>query len=145
MKKFWGAILLTTMLVSCKDGQAIKETGANEEIVKGESVEKPVIKYGFNLDEFTVQQDTIRNGDSFGELMIRNMVDYPKIAKVASDFKDTFDVRRMHPGKPYTILKSKDTCNQGPSFLSHYWRQPACRNRPWRRRGRMCCSSWWTT
>ncbi len=117
MKKFWGAILLITILVSCNDDQAIKETETNQKIGKVESLEKPVIKYGFNLDEFTVQQDTIRNGDSFGELMIRNMVDYPKIAKVSNDFKDTFDVRRIRAGKPYTILKSKDTLEAAQVFI----------------------------
>ena len=34
--------------------------------------EKENIEFGFNLDSFKVQKDTIRFGDSFGEIMLRN-------------------------------------------------------------------------
>ena len=75
------------------------------------------MEYGFNLDEFTVVADTVRNGDSFGELMLQNKVDYPKIALVAERYKDTFDVRRIRVGKPYLILKSKDTTQAAQVFI----------------------------
>ena len=80
--------------------------------------EQAIVKrYGFNFDDFTVQQDTVRNGDSFGELMLSNKVDYPKIAKISQDFKDTFDVRKIRVGKPYVILKSKDTTETAQVFI----------------------------
>ncbi len=118
MKKYWGVILTVALAVSCKQDQANFEASDDvNSLSMLENGEEPVIKYGFNLAEFNVEQDTIRNGDSFGGLMAENKVDYPKIAKVASDFKDTFDVRRMHPGKPYTILKSKDTLQAAQVFI----------------------------
>ncbi|MEO0528728.1 MAG: peptidoglycan DD-metalloendopeptidase family protein, partial [Bacteroidota bacterium] len=72
---------------------------------------------GFDLNNFTVQQDTVRNGDSFGELMLQNKVDYPKIAKISEEFRDTFDVRKIRVGKPYFILKSKDTSETAQFFI----------------------------
>ncbi|WP_435372843.1 peptidoglycan DD-metalloendopeptidase family protein [Zobellia galactanivorans] len=74
-------------------------------------------QFGFNLDEFTVQLDTVKNGDSFGELMLQHKVEYPKIAKITQDFKDTFDVRKIRVGKPYLILKSKDTTEAAQVFI----------------------------
>jgi len=95
-------------------------TDLKKEIADIEVFEKPVeIKkeYGFDLDQFNVQLDTVRRGDSFGELMMQNKVDYPKIAKISQDYKDTFDVRKIRVGKPYLILKSKDTSETAEVFI----------------------------
>ncbi|UJH66075.1 peptidoglycan DD-metalloendopeptidase family protein [Allomuricauda sp. SCSIO 65647] len=112
MQKYWGVILALTVLASCKEEKPIVD-----EVVQIE-VEKPVIKhFGFNLDEFKVVNDTIRYGDSFGELMLKNNVDYQKIAAVSENFRDTFDVRKIRAGKPYLILKSKDTLESAQVFI----------------------------
>lgn len=115
MKKIWGILFIAIAMVSCKEDQSVVENKSQEKI---ETIEKAVVtKFGFNLDDYTVQYDTIRNGDSFGELMIDHKVDYPKIAKISQEFKDTFDVRRIQVGKPYTILKSKDTSEIAKFFI----------------------------
>ncbi|MRX62973.1 peptidoglycan DD-metalloendopeptidase family protein [Maribacter luteus] len=117
MQKFWGIFIIFILVASCKDNNAnrLNENKDNELAL----IEEPTIvkQYGFNFDDFTVQHDTVRNGDSFGELMLSNKVDYPKIAKISEEFKDTFDVRRIRVGKPYVILKSKDTIEQAQVFI----------------------------
>ena len=114
MQKFFGAILtLMIVLVSCKQDKVLVD-----ELVKVETIEKPpVTHFGFNLEEFNVVHDTVKRGDSFGELMLRNKVDYPKIAAISENFRDTFDVRKIKVGKPYTILKSKDTSEVAEIFI----------------------------
>ncbi len=116
--KFWGILFIAIVLFSCKEDQKDVDYETKEKIAKIKAIEKPLVtKFGFNLDEFTVQEDTVRYGDSFGELMLDNKVDYPKIAKISQEFKDTFDVRRIRVGKPYTILKSKDTTETAQVFI----------------------------
>ncbi len=116
MQKYWGAIFLIGVLFSCKEDQAVKKT--KKEMKTMAVIEKPVVKkYGFNLDDFMVVYDTVRSGDSFGELMIQNKVDYPKIYKISQEYRDTFDVRKIQVGKPYTILKSKDTTEIAQIFI----------------------------
>ncbi len=113
MQKFIGAILALIVMVSCNQ---TKEPV--EEVAKVEVIEKPpVLHYGFNLDEYNVVHDTVRSGDSFGELMLKNKVEYPKIAAISENFKDTFDVRKIKVGKPYLILKSKDTSEVAKVFI----------------------------
>lgn len=114
MQKFIGAILtLMVVLVSCKETkEPLEEVATVETIVK-----PPVLHYGFNLDDYTVVHDTVRSGDSFGELMLKNKVDYPKIATISEKFRDTFDVRKIQVGKPYVILKSKDTSEVAEVFI----------------------------
>lgn len=115
MKKCWGAVFLTALLFSCNNKDSKESKIELNTLAK---VEEPNDKkYGFNLNDFTVAYDTVRNGDSFGELMTQNKVDYPKIFKISEEYKDTFDVRRIQIGKPYTILKSKDTTETAQVFI----------------------------
>tara|TARA_R110002020_G_scaffold297542_4_gene513314 strand:- start:12 stop:1307 length:1296 start_codon:yes stop_codon:yes gene_type:complete len=115
MQKFWGVILALTTMVSCKEGEVQKKDIA-QDIGK---IEKPVLneRFGFNLDEFHVKLDTIKYGDSFGELMQQHKVDYPKVAAISENFRDTFDLRKIRVGKPYVILQSKDTMAQAQVFI----------------------------
>ncbi|MEE9362485.1 MAG: peptidoglycan DD-metalloendopeptidase family protein [Cellulophaga sp.] len=113
MHKYFGVLLSLLVLGSCKDNSTEKETTVLKEVV-----EKPVVKkFGFNLKNFIVHRDTVQYGDSFGELMLKNKVDYAKIYKVSENFRDTFDVRRITVGKPYLILKSKDTSEVAQVFI----------------------------
>lgn len=118
MNKFWGALFITIVFFSCKENSNNTSSVANNtSVALVETVEKPIKKFGFNLDKYTVQLDTVRRGDSFGELMTKHKVDYPKIAKISEEYKDTFDVRKIRVGKPYMILKSKDTSEVTQVFI----------------------------
>lgn len=116
MKKYWGIFIVMVVLFSCKEDKPM--VIAKEIAFQHEKVEKVITKqFGFNLDEFKVSIDTVKYGDSFGELMLHHKVDYPKIFKISQDFKDTFDVRRIRVGNPYMILSSKDTSETAQVFI----------------------------
>ena len=94
---------------------------------KPEKDEEPIViesqkieenqKYGYNLDNYFVVNDTIRLGDSFGEILQKNNLPYSKIYQIAENTKDIFDVSRLKVGKPYTILISKDGTNEPLCFI----------------------------
>ena len=116
MRTLWGIFLLALLGLSCSDkkGKAEETKPAAEPLL---ARVEPRIEYGFNLDDFVVVSDTIRRGDSFGELMLENKVEYPKIATISEKYKDSFDVRRIRVGKPYLILKAKDTTEKAQVFI----------------------------
>lgn len=116
MQKYWGIVLLIVLLASCKEKQ---EQLQGKNLAEALVVEEEIIvkQFGFNLDNFTVHKDTIKYGDSFGELMLANKVEYPKIHKISETYRDTFDVRKIRVGKPYFILKSKDTSETAHVFI----------------------------
>ena len=117
MRLYWGIVLISLGFLSCGDSTSEKTTLNTDTPTVEKQVTKPAMAYGFNLDEFEVIADTIRSGDSFGELMLENKVDYPKIYELTQQYKDTFDVRRIRVGKPYMILKSKDTTQGAQVFI----------------------------
>ena len=80
-------------------------------------IEIPRIEFGFNLNDFNVVQDTVRSGDSFGQLLFNNNLSYSEIANITATVKDSFDVRKLNIKKPYTILKSEDSLNKPEVFI----------------------------
>ena len=110
MKKI--AILLALILCfsSCKKEKL-------KPVVKIEVQPEPEIKFGYKLDDYKVIHDTIKNGESFGQILDRHHVYYPKINQIATSITGIFDVRRVRAGKPYMILASKDSTEQAQIFI----------------------------
>jgi murein DD-endopeptidase MepM/ murein hydrolase activator NlpD len=100
---------------------ACKEDYPEEKVLKQELAERvekeKILEFGFNLNDYIVKRDTIKNGDSFGEILERNKLGYPKIYQIAEKAKDTFDIRRLQIGKPYTLLCSKDSLELPTCFI----------------------------
>ena len=115
MRTYWGILLIALAVFSCKDQPADTEDIGTDSVET--ATPEPNFAYGFNLDEFRVVADTVRSGDIFGELMMENKVAYPKIHQLTERYKDTFDVRRFRVGKPYYILKSRDTAETAQVFI----------------------------
>ncbi|CAL2058522.1 peptidoglycan DD-metalloendopeptidase family protein [Tenacibaculum sp. 190524A05c] len=106
-------IICLSVFYSCKEDK-VEETP--KEIIE-EVIPEPVIKYGFNFDNYKVINDTIKSGESFGIILDRHHVFYPKINEISTTIKDTFDVRKVRAGKPYTILASNDTLEKAQVFI----------------------------
>ncbi len=91
-------------------------TTTEKELPKLQEV-KEDMKFGYNMNNFFVVQDTIQRGESFGEILSRYNVDFSQIYKIANQAKDTFDIRQLRAGKPYMLLCSKDEKRTPQSFI----------------------------
>lgn len=88
-----------------------------KEVIPKKIAKKPEIRFGYNIDNFKVIQDTIKRGESFGVILDRHHVMYPQINEIAGSIKEVFDVRKVNAGKPYTILASKDSTQKAQVFI----------------------------
>ncbi|WP_340077106.1 peptidoglycan DD-metalloendopeptidase family protein [Leptobacterium sp. I13] len=111
-KNLFLIILSISVLASCKRE---KQKNIVHEVDAGEP--KEYIEFGYNFNEYLVQRDTVRFGDSFGEILLNHGLGYGEIAAITTTVKDTFDARRIRAGKPYTILKAKDTTQKAQVFI----------------------------
>ena len=82
-----------------------------------ELVQNDNFKFGYNLNNYKVLNDTVRSGDSFGVLLERNHLFYPQIHHIAEKTKAVFDVRQLRIGKPYTVLFEKDAVKTPLVFI----------------------------
>ena len=104
-------IFLIIVLLTFSCGEKQNETKI--EVVK----EKIIKEFGFTLNNFNVKKDTIESGDSFGLILEKNNLFYPKIYNIVQETKKVFDIRKINVGRPYTILSSKDSLNQPLVFI----------------------------
>lgn len=97
MKKTILFILFLT-LFSCKNED-------DRPVVKPEPL---IQKYGFVYNNFNVTEDTIKKGDTFGTLIEKENLGGKSVNTIIEKVKDSFNVKTMRLGKPYTILRTKD-------------------------------------
>jgi len=106
---------LLCVIQSCKSDKTTNEIPTNSIAEAKPVVEK--FEFGYNLNDYIVVRDTIKKGDSFGQIMERNKIGYPQIYNIVEKIKDSFNIAKLHPGKPYTILCSKDSLQLPQSFI----------------------------
>ncbi|RED50478.1 peptidoglycan DD-metalloendopeptidase family protein [Seonamhaeicola aphaedonensis] len=110
-------ILMFLMLLfnACKEDK--KEDSVKEEITVV-NAPKDIFEFGFNLNNYVVKRDTVKSGESFGQILEQNKIGYPKIFHIAEKTKETYNIARFfQKGKPYTILCSKDSLELPESFI----------------------------
>lgn len=102
--------MLVMLVVSCQN-----KTKNLKSPLKVE--EKPTFEFGYNLDQFLVFKDTIKQNETLGVILDRHHVAYPIINNIVESVKDSFDLRKLKVGKPYTILAKKDSTEQAQIFI----------------------------
>ncbi len=110
-------VLILLMLIfvsSCKED--VNEN-TNQETDLAQIVEVDRFEFGFKLNDYFVVRDTIRKGDSFGEILERNKIEYPQIFHIAEKAKETFNITKLQIGRPYTLLCSKDSLQLPQCFI----------------------------
>ncbi|MCF6296375.1 MAG: M23 family metallopeptidase [Flavobacteriaceae bacterium] len=113
MRKVLVVICSLLILHSCK-----KETPKQKEISEKIEEEPVTVKeFGYILNEYKVIKDTIRYGETFGQILDKHHVEYPEIYKIAEAVKDSFDIRKLKAGKPYMVLAKKDTTEKAQVFI----------------------------
>ncbi len=116
MKQIGYVLLIVVVLFSCQKEKKEKKVTIPE--VVEEKKAPPVIKeFGYVLNDFNVVKDTIRPGDSFGAIMDTHGMSRAKVFEITNKIKDTFNVARIMAGKPYMLLKTKDTTEKAQVFV----------------------------
>lgn len=103
-QKVFLIFLLSTFIISCDK--------TNEEEIIVPKAKPKLVEFGFKIHDFNIVNDTIKSGDTFGSLLEKQNLDGRKVYDIVAKVKDTFDVRSIRIGKPFTILRSKDRTNK---------------------------------
>lgn len=88
-------------IFSCKQAETEDDVPATDSFQKTE-------QFGFDFNNFNILRDTIRKGDTFGTILESQNLGEAKVYDIIQKIKDSFDVRTIRIGKPYTFLRSKD-------------------------------------
>lgn len=119
MQKLLGTLILPFLILfSCQNDKKVSEAPIKE--AKAITAPKEVIKkaYGFTLNDFELVHDTVSRGDFFGSIMDKHGVTPTEVYKITQTIADTvFDFRRINVGRPYMILKNKDSLAKPYAFV----------------------------
>ncbi len=120
MKKLTGLglILVALVFILANLKSIIKNTKKNKHTEEVESeILEPKYEYGILLDSFNVIKATVKEGQTFGEILYSNHIDHLKIAEIVKKSKKTFDFRRVNEGAEYTVLCKKDSTQKACYFI----------------------------
>lgn len=102
-------LFTTVLLFSCKKDNEIQ--------IVTLPVKEKTIDFGFNLDAFNVVHDTIKRGDTFGTILDHQNLGGNQVYDIVAKVKDTFNVRSIRVGKPFTFLRTKDKKHRLQYFI----------------------------
>ncbi len=106
--------MLMMVFTACNNQEEKREIADNVKKVEA----PPVIEeFGYVLNDYDVVRDTIRSGDSFGLILGTHGVNPNRIFEIVNKVKDTLNPRRIIVGKPYVILKERDSANTPIAFI----------------------------
>ena len=94
-----------------------KNNNSAEDLIKIEKKEKIIKEFGYVLNDYTVKRDTIKSGDSFGQILENNNLFYPRIYNIVQATNKIFNIRKINVGRPYTIFYSKDSLEIPELFI----------------------------
>ena len=85
-----------------------------------------MMEFGFKLNDFDVVRDTIASGDTFGSILNQQNLGDNREHEISEKVRDSFNLRNIRIGKPYTLLRSKDKLKQLQVFvyqadIAHYY------------------------
>ncbi|MGH2665492.1 peptidoglycan DD-metalloendopeptidase family protein [Flavobacterium sp.] len=110
MKKFITLLVIALVIISCKKD--------NEDSVLPVKKPEPIVyDFGFRLNDFSVINDTIKKDDTFGSIIEKQNLNGKQVYDIIAKVKDSFNVKLVRIGKPYTMLLSKDKTRKLQYFI----------------------------
>ena len=106
-------LFLFLALTSCNDSD---ETEKSEKVIAPKP-EPVIVEFGFTLNDFDVVNDTVASGDTFSSILETQNLGELRVHDINIAIKDTFDVRKIRIGKPFTILRTKDNLKKVQAFI----------------------------
>ena len=88
-----------------------------KEIIVVDTPLKEKIKFGYNFNNFNVKYNSINQGETFGEILNNNNLNYPKIFYIAQETDKVFNTKQFKAGNSYILLSSKDGTNSPLVFI----------------------------
>jgi murein DD-endopeptidase MepM/ murein hydrolase activator NlpD len=107
-------IIVLTTILSCNESNNKTKSAIKVKPIKQIAKNSD---FGFNYSNFNVVEDTVKRGDTFGNIIDKQNIGDRKVYEIVESVKDTFNVRVIRPDKPYTVLRSKDKTNKLQVFI----------------------------
>ena len=106
--------LQLSVFTACNDTSNAEKATASATV---EAPKPPVYEFGFNLNDYTIVKDTIKQGDTFGKLLEENNIGAVDIHNITQKTKGEFNPKNIRTGKVYAFLYDKKDPSKPHSFI----------------------------
>lgn len=120
-RKIWRVILLTGLFVfnifliqKFIDLTVEGPEADPKEVI--ESAPPTVYKYGFNIDDFHIIEETIKPNSFLSQMLTGQGVAYSNVYQLVENIRDKFDVRQITAGKKCCYV-TEDLCKEPSHFI----------------------------
>ena len=76
-------------------------------------------RYGYDESKYLFEERKVRSGDTFGDILEGQGVDYPEIYQALQKTKNDVDFGKLQIGKPYTLIYLNDSIKKLKAFVYH--------------------------
>ena len=95
-------------------------SSCNSEINENKKEKDPIkYKYGYDESKYLFEEKKVGKGDTFGDILEGQGIDYPEIYQALQKTKKDVDFRKLQIGKPYTLIYTKDSIRKLKAFVYH--------------------------
>lgn len=101
MKQVFLLTLVLFSMFSCNKSETLS-------VIPDQEKRPEVEQFGFKFNDFNVLHDTIQRGDTFGSIIENQNLGDKQVYDIIAKVRDSFNVRSIRIGKPFTLLRSKD-------------------------------------
>ena len=107
MKRIF-TLLTISFLFSCS---LEKNNQVNEDPIK--------YKFGYDQSKYIFEEKKVKTGDTFGDILEDQGIDYPEIFRALEKTKNDVSFRKLQLGKPYTLIFTNDSIRKLKAFVYH--------------------------
>ena len=110
MKQVSILIVVLFSIFSCNQTETLT-------VISDQQRRPDIEQFGFKFNDFNVLHDTIHKGDTFGSIIDNQNIGDKQVYDIIEKVKDSFNVRGIKIGKPFTLLRSKDRYKKLQIFI----------------------------
>lgn len=93
------------------------ELKENQIVEQKDTLVPPTIKYGINVDSFTVHENNIQPNEFLANILLKHHIPYTEIDALVKASDSIFDVRKIAAKHKYMVLTNKDSTEKAAYFI----------------------------
>ena len=93
------------------------ELKENQIVEQNDTLVPPTIKYGINVDSFTVHENNIQPNEFLANILLKHHIPYTEIDALVKASDSIFDVRKIAAKHKYMVLTNKDSTEKAAYFI----------------------------
>lgn len=109
MNRIINTLLISLIIISVSCTSSKKKDNSVAVATQDTVVYQPEMLYGINIDSLNVVHKKVKKHQFLGTILDEQGISSKQVFRLAKEYKDVFDVRKIRVGGKYTLFQTKDS------------------------------------